>query len=756
MSSQSAPSNPTPRSSDDVDDAARPSYEEATELDINDRLEASLEQFLAEAPINHRSELLRFVPEHPAEDAQFILVELIKLDMAMIAEAGDVPRIEDYLEPLKDHLSRDQIPVDLVLEELQLRKEAGEEPSPQEYAARFPQFDTIIGPLLGSQENTQAISKRGAPPELAIGQTIDDFVIIQALGSGAFAHVYLAQQQSMQRLVALKVSRGTGAEPQALAQLDHPNIVRVFDQRMLPESGLHLMYMQYQPGGTLADVVRSVRETREHQRGGDSLLASVDRQMLRSAQAVPDRSSIRDWLAEATWPMIVVWIGVQLAEALEEAHRQGVLHRDVKPANVLLSGEAVPKLADFNVSLTGAAGRAGAASTFGGSIGYMAPEHLQAVSADSDLTQDDVGEPADFYSLAILLWELWQGHRPFRQDGSPSSWTQAVGQQLRSREQEPEVSNSLGGAAERILETSLRQALAYDLDDRPKSGSQFAGRLRLALHPDAAVIFEPEQDSPRYRVLGVSPWLIAGAVILVPNIAAAIFNFYYNQRELLTVHPEMKEGFDPLCVWVTFIGFAIGIAFLIWLTKSLVGAFSDLKSNRAIADDSLNSILALPLRSALIGGMLWGIAGVTYPIALSAMYPQFPSGEAWRFFFSLAICGGVAAIYPFFGMTVLVTTVYYPQLIKKAMRDDTFDLRANRVIRQSENFLLAAAGIPLLGCALLISSGLEAKDVMLTAVAATAVGLVAAFFAYRCILKYWAQMSDVLSAKRRSDALGAK
>ena len=89
---------------------------------------------------------------------------------------------------------------------------------------------------------------------------------------------------------------------------------------------------------------------------GEALLKSVDRQLLRAAQAVPDRSSIRDWLAGASWPTIVAWIGVQLAEALEEAHRQGVLHRDVKPANVLLSGEGIPKLADFNVSLTGAAG----------------------------------------------------------------------------------------------------------------------------------------------------------------------------------------------------------------------------------------------------------------------------------------------------------------------------------------------------------------------------------------------------------------
>ena len=729
-----------------------PAYEEATQVDINDRLEACLEQFLAVAPVDDPAELVRFVPEHPVEDAQFILVELVKLDMAMAAEAGKVPRLEDYLKSLHQFLSAEKVPVDLVLEELQLRKEAGERPSQEEYAERFPQFNTIIGPLLGSHENTQAIGKRGAPPELSIGQSIDDFLVIQALGSGAFAHVYLAQQTSMQRLVALKVSRGTGAEPQALAQLDHPNIVRVFDQRLVPESGLHLMYMQFQPGGTLSDVIKAMRESPDDQRNGEVLLRSVDRQLLRAAQVVPDRSAIRDWLASASWPMVVAWTGLQLAEALEEAHRQDVLHRDVKPANVLLSAEGIPKLADFNVSLTGAAGRAGAASTFGGSIGYMSPEHLEAVSAESPKTQDDVQAPADFYSLGILLWEMWQGHRPFRQHGTPNSWTQAVTEQLKSRSDVPEVSKPLGGAAERVLQTALEHSLGYKIENRPQSGAEFAGRLRLALHPDAAVIFEPEENGMRSRILRLSPWLVGGLVMLVPNIAAALFNFFYNQREVLQQHEHMSERFHQLSFWVTLILFAIGIGFLVSLTRSLVGAFADLRSEHTVSDRSVTSILALPHRAALVGGVLWGIAGLIYPIALTFMFPDFPSGEAWRFFFSMLICGGVAAIYPYFGMTVLVTMIYYPQLIKKRMRDELFDERSSRIVRRSENYLLIAMAIPLIGAALLISSGLHAKDVMLTAVAATAIGLIVAFFAYKQILKYWVEMSDVLSDKRRADA----
>src|SRR6202035_5658991 len=91
--------------------------------------------------------------------------------------------------------------------------------------------------------------------QVEVGDRLDDFYLLTRLGSGAFATVFLARQQSMQRLVALKVSASRGAEPQTLAQLDHPSIVRVFDQRQLPEAGLSLMYMQYVAGGTLQQVI---------------------------------------------------------------------------------------------------------------------------------------------------------------------------------------------------------------------------------------------------------------------------------------------------------------------------------------------------------------------------------------------------------------------------------------------------------------------------------------------------------------------
>lgn len=738
--------------------------------DADQLLVDTLERYAQVAPLNDRSELQKFLPSPFDLSAhRFVLFELIKLDMAMAAEQSAdknaaannssvnnaVPRIESYVDSLPDYMTSDSIPLDLVMEEIQLRREAGDTPDHAEYKERFPQFDAVLSQILGAHcEATSAVKNRGVPPELEIGSQIDDFLIIQTLGSGAFAHVYLARQLSMHRLVALKVSRGTGDEPQALSQFDHPNIVRVFDQRELDSPAVHLLYMQFHPGGTLSDVVKVAQSYKFADRNGTLLLDVVDRQLLKSAQVVPERSSVRRFLRDSQWPTVVAWLGIQLARALDEAHSLGVLHRDVKPANVLLSGEGIPKLADFNVSFAGAAGRAGAASSFGGSVGYMSPEHLRAISATIMEAPEEVGAQADLYSLGILLWELWQGKRPFNIAENSASWTQAIADQLSAREQPLETPQRLGTASERVLESTLRTALQFDAKDRPTSGAELAGRLKLALHPEAAGIFDPDPTSWRHRVLQWKHWIVPSAVLLVPNIFAMAFNYVYNFFALLGKHesdiPQLKSFFNPLALVVSTVCLGVGIWFVVRLTKSFVNAIHKAKSNDTIDEQSIGSITRLGQNAALIGGSLWLVAGLVYPFALSWRFEELPTSECVRFFFSLVICGGVAAIYPYFGMTTLATLVYYPLLIKNSMEDRNFDHRAARVVQQSERFWLAAIAIPLLGIALLVFSDSAEKVVVFSAVAATGCGAILAMFAYRTIHLHWRQkMSRVLS---QSDA----
>ncbi|MCC9602823.1 serine/threonine protein kinase [Stieleria sp. JC731] len=755
-------------------DLQRDSHQDACDH-LDELLESCLEAYLDASFEASPARLRSFLPTTDLQTQRFLLTELIKLDMASAAEAISaetatadgkqeptvqrLPKIQDYLPHYEDLLPSTSVPLDLVMEEIQLHKEAGRTPNADQLQKQFPQHHDMIAELLGGQlsakpEATMAAASRKKPPEFAIGQTVDDFVILQTLGSGAFAHVYLARQDSMSRLVALKVSQGTGDEPQALAQFDHPNIVRVYDQRTLTKPSSHLLYMQFHPGGTLADIVQQVKHTPRHERRGEMILNCVDRALLRTAQAVPEQSMLREKLRNLSWPMAVAWIGIHLCRALHNAHGRGVLHRDVKPANVLLSAEGIPKLADFNVSFAGSAGRAGAASSFGGSIGYMAPEHLRAISATAVTVPEEVGPRADLYSLAILLWELWQGRRPFDCSGNPQSWIDAVDQQLQARQSLDSPGAENEDVVSRLLEQILRDALHFDSDKRIGTGKEFEARLKLALNPEAARIFDPDPNS-RIAWLGRrSPWLMTSLIILVPNALAGIYGYYYNFKDTLGTLFEEVDGlrstFETLSFCINSIAFPLAAFLVVYFTQQVSRGLERVNHGKEATEDDLNATFQLGQRAAVIGGLLWCLAAILYPLILWLIYPEISQREFSHFFMSHVICGGVAAIYPYFGICTYAVSVLYPRLVRKTLRDTRFDERLTQTVARCEAHLYLACLVPLLGVTLLVVSQADARDVMLVSLIATGLGLFASFKAYKFVLRKLQTMSLVMS--NRDDA----
>ncbi|WP_231615636.1 serine/threonine protein kinase [Novipirellula artificiosorum] len=720
-----------------------------TEASTDALLEMALEGLARDGHCGERSRLQDRLPASNPDTQHFILIELIKLNMALAADAGVIERIEDYTEAMPNGLSVATVPLDLVMEEIQLRKDAGQACSHADYCERFPQFAELLRPLLDSAEVTGAVRTRSVPPELPIGSQIDDFLLIQKLGQGAFAHVYLARQVSMHRLVALKISRGGGDESQALAQFDHPNIVRVFDQRTELGQDLHLLYMQYHPGGTLSDVVYAARDCQDGQCDSRLLVDAVDKNLLRAAQAVPERSLVRQWIRSASWPAVVSWMGVQMAKALGEAHRHGVLHRDVKPANVLLTAECIPQLADFNVSFAGAAGRAGAAASFGGSIGYMAPEHLRAISASALDQPENVRERADLYSLAILLWELWQGERPFDCDRHAVSWSDAVQSQLLSRSKPLNAPRQSGNASERVLEKVLRKALSHSPEERFVDGDEMAGRLRLSLHPEAAALFDPAENSFSAWVAKWPPWVIASTVILLPNMAAGILNYEYNYQHVMSTE-GMRDGLQRVSWFVNLTVFPFAACAVIWYSRRIVRAVDAARRGVRVDSADLGEVLELGHRAARLSGSLWLVSGIVFSLVMATLFHEFVWTQAVHFVLSSMICGGVAMIYPFFGMAWLSTRVFYPLCLSATMQDREFDQRAKQMERRCEYYLLIAAVIPLLGATLMILSETASQGFRLTVIGAALLGLLASFFAYRVIVNAWRMMATVLSRKGSS------
>jgi serine/threonine protein kinase len=722
-------------------------------------LESCLQQLTTFAPVRHPGELLALIPNCPRPTQQLILVELIKYDLAASAirtEHGTVihlPRtLEFYWPVVGDVLPADKIPFDLILEELHLRRGRGELPRLEDYRQRYPDLAETIGKWLAAGETNcePVVEPRSgnALPDLALDSIVDDFHLLKLLGQGAFARVYLARQLTMQRLVALKVSTRGSDEPQALSQLDHAHIVRVYDQREIAQPAVILLYMQYLPGGTLADCIQLAREQPAHALSGKSIIASIDQQLDQANQAVPEQSITRSELAQLSWPETVAWMGIQLAEGLHYAAHKGVLHRDVKPANILLSAEAIPKLVDFNVSCSGLTGRAGAAAYFGGSLAYMSPEQLQVADPTDLFTADQLDGRSDLYALGIVLWELWQGQRPWTLIDLAPNWTAAVSLQQRLRSKPFALCTPAATSTERVLENVLRAVLEVDRERRPQSGHEIAARLKLALHPELAARFDPRPSSVAGRLLSLPIMLLAALIIFGPNTAASIFNYDYNYRRMAALQsiPNILEDFRYVSNWVNGVVYPLGLLLFLTIMLPIARILRRSRQNCSATPAEISALWNIGNKATLICGVLWAVSGMVFAVSFSTLHAEFAIWEALHFFLSLILCGGVAWIYPYFGMTLLAVELYYPQVIATAMHDPEFPQRCQTVRAHSRWYLLSAAAIPLTAVAALVFRQDLPKNLILFGVCVTALGLVASFLAYQKLEETLRQFERVLGA----------
>ena len=291
-------------------------------------------------------DLARLLPDDSPELRRMILIELIKVDLDFRWKSSEHRKtLQEYNREFPELIAETGIPCDLVFEEFHIRRRAGDLVEPAVYYEQYPaQRDSLKRLLEFDQTDaTTTLTTTGGYRDINVGERIDEFDLLTTLGRGAFARVFLARQQSMQRLVALKISKDEGDEPQTMAQLDHPYVVRVYDTRSIPDKNLRLMYMQYVPGGTLHQVLQ-LRRAQAHERlTGRDYLRVVDLSLEQAGLTPPSESSAREWIADATWGELIAWLGGRIAVALAYAHENNVLHRDVKPANVLIDGEGARK-----------------------------------------------------------------------------------------------------------------------------------------------------------------------------------------------------------------------------------------------------------------------------------------------------------------------------------------------------------------------------------------------------------------------------
>lgn len=286
---------------------------------------------------------------------------------------------------------------------------------------------------------TAALNPAGAVGGIRVGERLGRYRILDQLGSGGMGTVFVARDEPIGRVVALKVplidmARGRRAmlrrfrqEARAAAAIEHPNLCTVLDYGEI--DGVPFIAMAYVDGAPLSE-----------------LLGEGGRVPERQAAALVRR----------------------LAEALEETHARGILHRDVKPANVLVTGDRRPVIVDFGLAVDTHAesDRLTATGEFMGTPAYMSPEQLMG-------NPRAIGPRADVYSLGVLLYRLLTGRTPFI--GSPRSILARL-----LTEDPPPPSDHVRRLDPRIEKICLR-AMSRDPDDRFGSMAEFAAELAYYL-----------------------------------------------------------------------------------------------------------------------------------------------------------------------------------------------------------------------------------------------------------------------------------
>ena len=587
-----------------------------------------------------------FLPAEPAMLRRLVLVELIKVDLEYRWQHRKLPKkIEDYLEQFPE-LREGGVPADLIYEEFHVRRCAGETVDMSDYYERFPQQAVELGRLLGldAEPRSTVLASREPLQRVEVGATIDDFDLLTRLGEGAFAAVYLARQRSMQRLVAVKISSDRGNEPQTMAQLDHPHIVRIYDQRLLPERNLRLLYMQYIAGGTLQAVVQHMRQVPPSERHGRTLLEVIDRCLIERGESAPTDSQTRHRLADADWPTVVCWLGARLASALDYAHRRGVLHRDIKPANVLLAADGMPKLVDFNVSFSSKLEGSTPAAYFGGSLAYMSPEQLEACNAAHERQPDELDGRTDLYSLGIMLWELLTGRRPFEDDQPSANWTTTLGQLTARR-------RSGVGAAARAqlprncppgLDQVLLTCLSPEVEQRFSTGAEFSRQLELCLKPTVQRLMRPSAHDWRQRVRR-HPLASLTLAAVVANIVVSLPNIHYNETAIVKSMQSVKalDVFKLQLLTINPIVYGIGILFCSYLAWPTVRTVSRLQRNQPVESNELAAARRRCLRLgefvAWTSLVLWLAAGALFTGWLRIVEPALGLAEFRHFMLSTVV-----------------------------------------------------------------------------------------------------------------------
>ncbi len=315
-----------------------------------------------------------------------------------------------------------------------------------------------------------------------IDHTVSHYQILEKIGQGGMGEIYLAEDTKLERKVALKflpmhltadkeANQRFEREAKAAAALNHPNIVTIHE--IGEHEGQVFIAMEYVAGRTLKELL--------------------------SADPSP--------ISHHPFPISqIIAITVQIAEGLAVAHAKGIVHRDIKPQNILVDKNGHVKILDFGLAKLHGVSQLTKESSTLGTVHYMSPEQTMGKEVD---------HRTDIWSLGVMLYEMLTGELPFKGD-----YEQAVIYSILNEEPKKaaDIRKDLPSEFERILE----KALAKEPEDRYQHVDDLVVDLRH-LKRDSRPDRQPAPAAPRRKIRRWFGWGITAAVILLAAIAAILF-----------------------------------------------------------------------------------------------------------------------------------------------------------------------------------------------------------------------------------------